>query len=338
MSIEPVTTLGDTGQPFKKGLAIIVGNEPDGILVHVADLLGNDIQLLDEMEKDYIKYIIDDIIYLIGHGISKSQTIDGQDMEYIAKKLYNAGYRGKQILYITSCEAKAVYKGKSIYNLLCKQLEIEGASIQNVQSDFDGLSIIISDSNYKVEAWNIKTNPIAYAIKQKEQKLFLKRKHYQNVDININTEVLKAVNEFKIGLIQDFGGNIMSPYYGHGWWKQCAVLGVVVGGGVSLCSGLLLIWGVLHQLGIMLIPKVICEYSGIMSLMFSILTFIAVITKFRPLEMLTSLAAGIFGLISLNSLILCLFLCCGISSNIIFGIEQIIVGIVCIIVLVVLYH
>lgn len=176
MSIEPVTTLGDTGQPFKKGLAIIVGNKPDGILLHVADLLGNDIQLLGEMKKDHIKYIIDDIIYLIGHGISKSQTIDGQDMEYIAKKLYNAGYRGKQILYITSCDTKAVYKDKSIYNLLCEQLKIKGASIQNVQSDFDGLSIIISDSNGKVEAWNIKANPIAYIIKKKRAGPIFKKK------------------------------------------------------------------------------------------------------------------------------------------------------------------
>lgn len=112
-------------------------------------------------------------------------------MEYIAEKLYDAGYRGKQILYITSCDTKAMYKDKSIYDLLCEQLEIKGASIQNVQSNFDGVSIIISDSNGKVEAWNIKANPIVYAIKQREQTLFLKRNNYQNVDINMNTGGIK---------------------------------------------------------------------------------------------------------------------------------------------------
>lgn len=46
----------------------------------------------------------------------------------------------------------------------------------------------------------------------------------------MNTGALKAVNEFKIGLIQDFGGNIMSPYYGHGWWRVYAYVGAILGG------------------------------------------------------------------------------------------------------------
>lgn len=48
--IVEIKGIGNTGEPFKKGLAIIVGNEPDGISVHVAMLLGCERVFLNNLE------------------------------------------------------------------------------------------------------------------------------------------------------------------------------------------------------------------------------------------------------------------------------------------------
>lgn len=54
----------------KKGLAIIVGNKVDGIIVHEAKLLGEEIQFLDTA---YIGSV-NQIIYLVGHGSFKERS------------------------------------------------------------------------------------------------------------------------------------------------------------------------------------------------------------------------------------------------------------------------
>ena len=77
MSIEKIN------RTFQKGLAIIISNKPDGVLVHTAKVLGEEIQFLD------IAHITDcdKLIYLIGHGNLEKHTIDGKNMEYVAKKI-----------------------------------------------------------------------------------------------------------------------------------------------------------------------------------------------------------------------------------------------------------
>lgn len=114
----------------------------------------------------------------------------------------------------------------------------------------------------------------------------------------------------------------MSPYHGGGWWKQCIVLGGLGGGGVVV----VLISGVESLCGKSL-TELTCADFGIIFLVFCILTAIAVKMNFKTLEMISSLTAGAVGLVFLNSLIIHL---CGINSYIFFGVEHIIVGIVCI--------
>lgn len=259
-----VTTLGDTGQPFKQGLAIIVGNEPDGILVHVAYVLGLNkngkyFYNLDDIRKEIIDCNDNDIIYLIGHGNPQKHTIDGQNMEYIAEKLWYAGYRGKQILYITSCYAKALTRGMStlklmvsylkklfgskiniapktsMLNLLREKLEEKGVPHDKIQSDFDGLSITINNNNNNnIQAWNIKAYAVDSKIKERAQKRFLGKNDYLNIHHSLGSVALDNINHFKIGLIQDFGGDIMDPYYGEGWWEGYLAIGCSIFGGIAL--------------------------------------------------------------------------------------------------------
>ena len=59
----------------------------------------------------------------MGQGSLKKHTINTKTMKYIAEKLYDAGYRGKQILYITSCYAKALTRGMSTLKLMVSYLK-----------------------------------------------------------------------------------------------------------------------------------------------------------------------------------------------------------------------
>lgn len=198
---------------FPKGLAIIIGDKTDVISVHVAMLLGCERVFLNELEnlikntdgaltehentiKDINSY---SIIYLMGHGCAKCHTINKKTMKYVAEKLCDAGYNGKPTIYITSCEANKKFLGKSIRQLLKK--ELHNRSIQcKVLSHFDGLSIIISNAN-TVEGHNVKPCKICEKCGDCKQKNFIKSHPYNRKGIYLNSNERNEVNNFKIKLL-----------------------------------------------------------------------------------------------------------------------------------------
>lgn len=125
----------------------------------------------------------------------------------------------------------------------------------------------------------------------------------------------------------------MSPYYyGQGWWKFCTVFVGLLAGGI-----LLVFLGIQYLLGKYIIePKSDCITWLIALAIFSSLTIVTEIKEKRMLEILFSSLMGFSSVIFiLNSLILFTI---KIHMNLNFGVEYIIGGALCIIVLVVLYH
>ena len=91
-----------------KGKALIVGKEnkdmsvdTDGIVMHTAYSLSDKPELLANATITDS----DKIIYICGHGSAEKHTIGKQRLRDIAEQLIKAGYKGKQHIYITSCEA-----------------------------------------------------------------------------------------------------------------------------------------------------------------------------------------------------------------------------------------
>lgn len=206
---------------FPEGLAIIIGDKTDVISVHVAMLLGRERIFLDDLEKGTVNSInntnsattehenstidaIKDInsypiIYLIGHRDIMRHTINSKNMKYVAEKLCDAGYNGKPTIYITSCEANKKFLGKSIRQLLKK--ELYNRNIQcKVLSHFDGLSIIISNAN-TVEGHNVKPCKICEKCGDYKQNNFIKSHPYTRKGIYMTVREFIEVNNFKIKLI-----------------------------------------------------------------------------------------------------------------------------------------
>lgn len=209
MNIQPVN------RTFNKGLAIIVEGgcrllpaHADGVSLHTGYCLGNRVEFLGKA-----KILPEDKqIYLIGHGNSGKGTINKKTMKYIAKKLLKAGYDENKILYITACEAKALpkkvcklTKKESIYDLLYKKLKNNGITSPNIQSDFDGISIIAQDGQKNIIARNVYIDEEYYKKKKKEQDSFLKDSKLKYKTC-LTPEEFEKVNSFKLNLIKEFGG------------------------------------------------------------------------------------------------------------------------------------
>lgn len=229
MSIEKVNGT------YQRGLVIIVGNKPDGILIHAANALGEEIQFLD---MSHIT-IYDELIYLIGHGDLKKRTIDGIQMKEIAEKLCKNGYNGRQKLYVMACDTKTMYHGTTMYDLLCYYLYHLGISKDdiknNVKCDFDGKSVIIGDCK-NAELWNIKDRGWQLYRQKRKQSIFIKTKgYYINVSLFVNEKKLSNINGFKKRIIRAYGGIDMSCSEQTGeWWYYYAIFGGLLVGGLFL--------------------------------------------------------------------------------------------------------
>ena len=187
---------------FEKGLAIIVGNKPDGVLVHVAKVLGKEIQFLD------IAHIssCDELIYLVGHGNKKKYTIDDVCMLDIAKKLKNANYQG-QTIYITACDYLLSHNGKSIHSCLEDAMTKIGL-IPNIESDVDGKSIILeTDGNIEMHIVreDEKTSHLKIVLEKDRQAIFDRlNKSHINMSMFMDDKALAKVDSFKRKLISSF--------------------------------------------------------------------------------------------------------------------------------------
>ena len=193
---------------FEKGLVIIVGNKPDGVLVHVAKVLGKEIQFLDMAH--ITPY--DDLIYLVGHGDCKKKQIDGHSMSTIAEKLVQGGYTGNQLLYLTACDSKIIRNDTSIFTELQKELfsRLSNRPSLNMISDFDGKSIIV-ENEHGLECWKQRDNKIKETILGIQQKIIMKSYGlYSDVSLFQNEKKLSLVNHFKLWLIKRFGGDVMT--------------------------------------------------------------------------------------------------------------------------------
>ncbi|WP_304819373.1 hypothetical protein [uncultured Clostridium sp.] len=200
----------------KKGLAIIVGNKVDGIIVHEAKLLGEEIQFLDTA---YIGSV-NQIIYLVGHGSFKERSIDKVHVKDIAEKLVKAGYSGNQILYLVVCDSTKWYHATTIHSLLCCYLRKYGVNTTRVLSNFDG-KVVVIENNQNVEIWNLKGNVAKFLMNYNNQQLYMITNNYF-VDMRLfsNEYTLTGINAFKKNLIKDYGGeNMSSSDIEIGYWR-----------------------------------------------------------------------------------------------------------------------
>lgn len=195
MSIEKVDS------NMQKGLAIIVGNNPDGILLHTANVLGNSIYFLDEVNLTEN----DELIYLIGHGHKTHKTIDKRDMKEIANKLIECGYSGNQKLYPVACHFNNL--NDSMSNELEKELKnlLKVENINLIKKSY-GRSIIIKKDNFG-EMWC--ESKFLAVCEDYMQFFFLTFNNYDwNKKELFRKEDLNKINDFKIALIIRFGGDM----------------------------------------------------------------------------------------------------------------------------------
>ena len=205
MSIKPVD------KNMQKGLAIIVGNKPDGILLHTASILGTKQMFLSKADLKNIKR--DTTIYLIGHGTHNkaiwttdfnlksfnSYMIDSKGLYQIAKELVEAGYDGTQRLYPVVCHYELMHDKfkKHLEDLLSNKTNQISVRVVNRSR---GYAILIEGNGG--ELWCGEKENAEQA--KDMQKQFLKIYNMAEGCENINVKQKKMVSAFKNFLMEDF--------------------------------------------------------------------------------------------------------------------------------------
>lgn len=174
-------------------------------------------------------------------------------------------------------------------SLLREQLGKKGVPHDKIQSDFDGLSITVDNNG--IQAWNVKVYGLDSIIKEKEQKRFLEKNDYLNIHHSLGSTDIDNINHFKIGLIQDFGGDIMDTYWGTSWWESYLWIGGLFLGGLSLVG-----FGVKYHMGELTISSnQICSICILMLFVTGLLDFILIRAEKEKFSTLIKLLSLIFG-------------------------------------------
>jgi hypothetical protein len=235
-----MSTVTKIKRTFEKGLVILADSRPDGISVHTATILGNKIQSLD---KAHIASH-DNLIYLVGHGNLQKRTISKLSMQEIAKRLEKAGYNGNQKLYVTSCEFMSSYRGSSMYEELCKELESLKISSKNVESDSNGEAIYI-ERNGIVEMRLVQGNSAKLSWESLNQKFLITAyNYYYNAELisaaklSSNDKKLRHIEKFKEHIIVSLGGReeMDLPDEKFCYWRFSLLYGALAIGGLANIS------------------------------------------------------------------------------------------------------
>lgn len=200
MSIEKVDS------NMQKGLAIIVGNNPDGTLLHTASILGYKICFLEDDTKITDE---DELVYLIGHGMSGvlivKSLIDNKEMHSVAKLLIKKGYTSKQTLYPIICHYDKMHT--KLKKILDRRLSSKDEKVDcKIISKANDIIILVNGSGNLGELWNC--SRVNIETERAFQNFFLKNYNMKTnlsmADFQIGTYYFSIIESFKRLLLEIF--------------------------------------------------------------------------------------------------------------------------------------
>jgi hypothetical protein len=196
---------------YAPGQSVIVGEkkgdfvEVDGVILHTAFCLSNQVSLIETASIEPRS----ERLYLCGHGNLTERTIGGRKMPELAELLLQAGYRGKQQVYLVACSADEKWNGITMVSILEEELN---KRLHRVESDATGTTVTLKNQNGETESWLIQCSTAEKHSLQQMQDQFLRGSYTFQVKSNAQLPGLfqrckDAMTAYKQRLIQGKGRN-----------------------------------------------------------------------------------------------------------------------------------
>ncbi|MBF4695076.1 hypothetical protein [Fusibacter ferrireducens] len=137
----------------KGSKAIIVGDMMSKILLSSAKILADEQVSIDTLTIEDT----DDVLYLCGHGNKDNKTIGKRSMKEIAELLVNAGYKGFQPIYVTSCDSYGMLRLLDFHLQVLLQDagemtldNIDNTNLEYVSGNADGSTVTLKEGDENV--------------------------------------------------------------------------------------------------------------------------------------------------------------------------------------------